>query len=62
MPGRRLLEQAMSKWRGAKNIGLDTDGSRKLLQPHGKRNWPKVRPRFWFKLRSPETSAKIVTA
>lgn len=54
--------QTVSKWRNALGVVGPTDGEREMRAELGRRNWPKVGPKFLAKAHDPERARKIAAA
>lgn len=55
----QVTPQTVTRWRNQLGIGPNTAGSRELRRDHGKRNFPKVKPKLRSKAHDPERAAKI---
>jgi len=58
----RVTPQTVTRWRNQLGVEANTAGTRELRRDHGKRNFPKVKPKLWSKTHDPERAAKIAAA
>lgn len=54
--------QTVTKWRHLLGVPTNTEGDQRLRAENGRRNWPKVKPKFQAKAQDPERRRKISEA
>lgn len=54
-----VTPQTVTRWRKLLGVPMNNEGERRLRAENGRRNWPKVKPKFHAKTKAPERRRKI---